>query len=142
MTSRFDSLRSLSLPWREAILAVSLLLLWAVVAPLAYGLAGIAGLAAAAASAAVCLAAFSMALALSHVLRDPALATAAVVLAMATRTGIPLLFALATRLHGGVCWEAGAIYYLMVFYLAALAVELPLSLPRQRPVASASQNMV
>ena len=53
-----------------------------------------------------------------------------VLLSMAARTGLPLLLALALVLERGALFRAGGVYYLLVFYFAALAVETPLSLPR------------
>jgi hypothetical protein len=44
------------------------------------------------------------------------------------RMGVPLLFVLAIQLHGGVLTRAGVVYYVVLFYLLALVVEVPLSI--------------
>ena len=56
-------------------------------------------------------------------------------LAMAMRTGVPLLFVMLIQLHGGVLKGAGLVYYVVLFYLLSLGVEVPLSIARgnQRP---------
>jgi len=57
------------------------------------------------------------------------LAVAGLLLPMAVRFGAPLMAALAVRLRGPGLAEAGFAYYLIGFYLLALAVETPLTLP-------------
>ena len=47
---------------------------------------------------------------------------------MAVRTGLPLVLAVVMRLVDGPLVKAGGVYYLLSFYLAALAVEMPMSL--------------
>jgi hypothetical protein len=129
MGNRLGNLRQWSLPAREAVLALGMLLLYLLVAPVAYALNGPAGLLAAAAAGGVCLLASALALAASGAFRQPLLAPYGMLVAMAVRTGIPLIFALAVRLHANVTFERSLICYLMVFYLAALGIEIPLSLP-------------
>ncbi len=47
---------------------------------------------------------------------------------MLVRTGVPLLLAVLILRHGPLV-DAGAVYYLIVFYLVALGLETWLSLP-------------
>jgi hypothetical protein len=90
---------------------------------------GAMGLAAMSLAAGVCLASAGAALLLSHSLRDPASGVAGVLLPMMVRTGLPLLLAIIIRIRGQGLVEAGLVYYLVGFYLLALAVEIPMSLP-------------
>jgi hypothetical protein len=71
----------------------------------------------------------AIALLLSHQLRGPRYALHGLLAGMAARMGIPLGFALACQLHGGLLADSGLIYYLLVFYPSTLAVETFLSLP-------------
>ena len=88
------------------------------------------GIAAATLAAGVCLASASAALLMSRWLHNPANGVAGMLLPMVARTGLPLLLALIVRLRGQGLVEAGLVYYLVGFYLLALAVEVPMSLPR------------
>jgi hypothetical protein len=130
MRNWLGNLGDFGLPAREAMLAIGMVSLYLLAAPLAYWLGGIVGLLTAAVACGVCLLASALALAVSTLLRQPALALYGLLLAMAARTGIPLFCALAVRLQGTALLERGFFYYLVVFYLFALAVETPLSLPR------------
>jgi hypothetical protein len=96
----------------------------------AVGSGGQAGIVAASLAGGVCLASAAAALVISHLLRAPAKGVAAILLPMAVRTGLPLLVVLIVRSGGQGLVEAGLAYYLMGFYLLALAVEIPMSLPR------------
>ena len=108
--------------------AAVLLLLYAAVAPWAYWLSGGAGLLAAGIAAAVCLLGAVAALFLSHRFRGPAHAVHALAFSMAARTGLPLILVLATSFCVGPLVRAGILYYLVVFYLVAMIIEVPLSL--------------
>jgi hypothetical protein len=96
----------------------------------AVGKGGHAGVVAASLTGGVCLASAVAALLMSHLLRGPANGVAAMLLPMVVRTGLPLLLVLIVRSGGQGLVEAGFVYYLMGFYLLALAVEIPMSLPR------------
>jgi len=139
MRNWLQNSRDFNLPAREALLAISVVLLYGLAAPLAYWLGGAASLLAATGAGAVCLLASALALALSTLLRRPALAFYGLLAAMAVRTGIPLLCALVIRLHGTPLAENGFIYYLVVFYLVTLGIETSLSLPRAGAVATCAQ---
>jgi hypothetical protein len=88
------------------------------------------GIAAATLAAGVCLVSAAAALLMSHWLRDPANGLAGVLLPMVARTGLPLLLALIARTGGQGLVESGLVYYLVGFYVLAMAVEIPMSLPR------------
>ena len=90
---------------------------------------GVMGLLAAGTAAAVCLIGAIGALIASDHFRGPSRALHGLAWSMAARTGLPLLLALVLRLQRGALFKAGAVYYVLVFYFVALAVEMPLSLP-------------
>ncbi len=90
------------------------------------------GVAALSLAAGACVASAVMAMFISDCLRSPALAVAGVLLPMSVRIMIPLAVAVVVRLRGPGLVEAGFAYYLIAFYLLALAVEVPLSLSRLR----------
>ena len=54
--------------------------------------------------------------------------------------GITLVLAVVVKLRGQVLVEAGLVYYLVGFYLLALAVETPMSLPRMARSQSRSDE--
>jgi len=117
------------------------------VGPVAVCIGGGVALAAAAVAAVFCLAGASIALLVSHLLRGPKRALAALLAGMAARMGIPLAFGLAIHLQGGPLAEAGLLYYLLVFYPVTLAAETALSLPptnadQRRPTLSVGARSV
>jgi hypothetical protein len=119
-----------SLFLRETVLLSALLVSWLVVAPISFWLCGLLGVAAATVAAAVCLAAAAAALAVGELFGPGVGAVVGLLLAMAMRTGVPLLFVILSQLHGGVLKPAGLIYDVVLFYFLALAVEVPLSIAR------------
>ena len=129
MGSRLAKVRNLGLSGRAMVLTAVMLLLGAAVAPLAWWHSGAVGLLAAGSSAMVCWIGALGALVVNDHCRGPSRALHGLAGSIALRTGLPLLLALAMRFHGGALLKAGGVYYLLVFYLAALAVETPLSLP-------------
>ena len=90
---------------------------------------GTTGLVAASLAAGVCLASAATALATSHWVGGLVNGVAGMLLPMMVRTAPPLLLAMIVRLRGPGLVEAGFVYYLVGFYLLALAVEVPMSLP-------------
>lgn len=123
------SLPSRSLLARLIVLAAVMLAAYGGVLCVVAGHGDTAGMVAASLAAGVCLASAAAALLISQRLRDPANGLAGILLPMATRTGVPLLLAMLIRFRGGGLVEAGLLYYLVGFYLLALAVEVPMSLP-------------
>lgn len=122
------SLRQRSLPAKATLLVGIMVALYAAAAPVAYHFAAGTGVVAASVAAAICLVPSLTALTISSVLRGPQNALAGLLLAMFARTGVPLLLALLIFRRGPLA-DAGAIYYLIVFYLVALGLETWLSLP-------------
>lgn len=119
-------------------LALVVLTLYALVAPVAGWLSGLVGLWAAAAAAGLCLAGAAMALVAGHLLRGPKHILYGMLAGMAARMGIPLGFGLAWHHFGGTLAEAGLLAYLLVFYPVTLAAETALSMPRLQPPLSNS----
>ena len=119
-----------SLPARVAVLAAVMAAAYGCVVIVAANTKGSTGIAAASWSAGVCLASAAVALTMNQLLGRAANGLAGILLPMAVRTGLPLLLALFVRMRGQGLVEAGFIYYLVGFYLLALAVETVLSLPR------------
>ena len=121
--------RNWGLPLRTAVLLFAVLLLYAIVAPVAWYLGGRSGLSAAAAAAGVCSLGAFPALWVSRLLRDPKTVLYGWLLGMFLRMGIPMTFALIVTFGGGVLADSGVMYYLIVFFLGILGVETVLSLP-------------
>ena len=129
MTNWLSDLRNRSVTIRVTMLAIVVLVAFAMVAPVAVYIGGSTALAAATLAAAFCLIGAAMALMASSLLPGPTLALAALMTSMAARMGIPLTLGLAIHLHGGPLAKAGLLYYLLIFYPITLAVETVLSLP-------------
>jgi hypothetical protein len=117
-----------SLPARLAVLAAVMLVAYGGVVWLTVD--SPAGMAAVSLAAGVCLASAAAALLISAWLGTAANGAAAMVLPMMVRAGLPLVLAVLVRLRGRGLVEASFVYYLIGFYLLALMVELPMSLPR------------
>jgi hypothetical protein len=115
---------------RATILAGILLVVLAAVAPVALHLRGGLGVLTAAVAAAVCLIGADLALGISALFHGPRHVWGSLLGSMAARSGAPLIVGVGVHLYGGPLAEAGFLYYLLVFYLVALAVETYLSLPR------------
>lgn len=134
--------KSRSLSRRECLLAVVMVGLFLLVAVVAYWQRGWVGVMQAAIGCLACWGASAAALAVSALLTQPGTAYQAMLIAMFVRTGVPLVAALAFHLHGGLD-NRPAIYYLVVFYCAALGTEIPLSLADlqgRRPLRSDAQE--
>ena len=126
----FSNLRNRSLATRAAVLAVVMVLFYALVAPMALCVGGPSALPASAAAGGICLLGAAIALAVGHVQRSPQAVLYGMLLGMAARMVIPLVCGLIIHLQGGPLTEAGFLYYLLVFYPVTLAVETALSLPQ------------
>jgi predicted Na+-dependent transporter len=129
MKGWFAKLRCRSLAAHSAVLAGAVLVVYAVVAPVAGRHGGWMGLAAAAAAAAFCLLGAGLALVACRGLRQPKYALHGVLVGMVVRMGVPLVLALVFQVRGGPLAEAGLLLYLIVFYPVTLSVETALSLP-------------
>lgn len=129
-----------SISARCALLALSVLLVAALVVPLAYRSSGVPGVVAAALAALICFAGAAAALLLNDRLRGPDLAAPALLLGMLCRTGLPLVTALVIHLRAKELSEAGLPICLLIFYLLCLAVETWLSLPEEGRTSAANVN--
>lgn len=129
-TSWIRDLPGRGLAVRLAVLSGVMLLLFLGVLPVALGGQGAVGFVAIAIAGGVCWASAAGAMLVSRCLQSLGATVAGILLPMALRTGVPLLLALVIRLRGPGLVSAGLVYYLLAFYLVALAVEVPLSLPR------------
>lgn len=128
-----------SLLARELILAAGMLVLAVCVAPLAHSFGGWPGVGAELIALGICWLPFSAALSISYILGGPAHALPATLLAMAIRTGVPLLFLIPLHLCGGLD-RNGLLYYVLTFYLAGLMLETWLSLPRPAEASGHDQS--
>jgi hypothetical protein len=134
-------LRAMSFSARAGTLALVVALGYAVVAPVGARVGPPGAWGTAALSAGVCLLGGLLALSVSHSLRGPQAALVAMLLAMACRMGIPLVFAAWAHLSGGPLAKAGVLYYVLVFYLIALGAEVVLALPLvEAPASKKSHN--
>ena len=129
MVAWLSSLRNRGVAARAMILGAVVLAALAATAPVAIRLGGSVALAAAAMAAVLCLAGAAAALVIVDRLRTPNSALAALWIGMSVRTGVPLAIGMAIHLHGGPLAQAGLLWYLLLFYLIALAVGTFLSLP-------------
>jgi len=118
-----------SLLARELILGAAMLALAACGAPLAHSFGGWPGVWAELIALGLCWLPFSAALSVSYILGAPAHALPGTLLAMAIRTGLPLLLLIPLHLSGGLD-RNGLLYYVLTFYFAGLMLETWLSLPR------------
>lgn len=115
------------LPWLGlAVLAVALLLAWAVSSAIGYSRYGTAGVAAASIAAGVCLVSAAGALCVTAVLSG-AQAVAGLLLGILLRTGVPLIAGMLISVSSRTLFEAGIFGFILVHYFVALAVETPLA---------------
>jgi hypothetical protein len=114
---------------RVAILMVVMLLATGLAVPLAAYWWGSTGATAAGLAGGICLFSSFLALMISWQLGSAARGMGGILLSTTLRTFLPLILALIVRLRAEGLVEAGFLYYLVGFYLLALAVETPLSLP-------------
>jgi hypothetical protein len=106
------------------------LVVYVVVAPVAWGISGSAGLAASATAAALCLLGAGAALIAARAFTRRGKLLQGVLVGMALRMGIPLTFGLALQLSLKALGDACLLIYLLVFYPVTLFVETYLSLSR------------
>lgn len=125
-----SALTSGSILVKVTALTVVMLVAYAGVIFVAVDHGGMIGVVAVSLAAGVCLASSVTALLMSHSLLGPSDGVAGMLLPTFARTAPPLILALLVRLRGQALVETGFVYYLVGFYLLALVVELPMSLPR------------
>ena len=124
-----SNLRNRSIAARATMLGAVVLAALAAAAPVAIRLGGFLALAAAAMAAVLCLAGAAVALGIVDRFRTPSNMLAALWIGMVIRTGVPFAVGMAIHLHDGPLAQAGLLWYLLLFYLIALAVGTFLSLP-------------
>ena len=124
-----QDVRSRSLPYRCAVLGLPVIVLYALVAPVAEHSHGVMGLMACLCAAVVCLAGALLALLAQYNFRRSGDALLSLLVGMAARMGLPLAVGLALYVHGGPLAQAGLLYYFLVFYPVTLLVETALTLP-------------
>jgi hypothetical protein len=145
MRDWFANLRNRSFLTQSAVLALSVLLAYGLVAPVAVWLGGVKGLVQAGVAAGLCLLGAALALAVCRRLRGPDYALHRVLAGLLFRMGIPLAAGMALCLQGGALAEPGILVYLVVFYPVTLFVETALLLPSDdRPCGrnEVSENVV
>jgi hypothetical protein len=128
-------LRARSLAAREAFLACAMAATLLVALPWACWRYGSAGSLALGLAAGVCWLGSALALWIADLHHAPNQVVQGMLFALALRTGLPLGFAVAAQASVGLLAWAGLIYFLLLFYLVALGVEVVLSLPE--PVQTA-----
>jgi hypothetical protein len=111
-----------------ALVAVWLLMIWAVTASIAFRLSGEWGFWAATVAAGLCLASAEAALLILALLQGPNLALYGVLIGMLVRMGVPLIAGGVIYLVNQPLASAGLLYYVLIFYLATLVVETVLIL--------------
>ncbi len=114
---------------RTAILVAVVLVLYAMVAPVAGYLGGTSAVWAATAAAGLCLAGAASSLLVCYVFYRYAHFVAGMLAGMALRFGVPLTGGVVLQIIGGPLAEGGVLYYLFIFYPITLATETALSLP-------------
>jgi hypothetical protein len=77
----------------------------------------------------ICLVGASVALAASILLRGAAMGFAGILVSMTVRTGFPIVVLTLIHLQDGLRKQPAVVYYFLFFYLLALMIETPLSLP-------------
>jgi hypothetical protein len=136
MNSWLDRLRNRGVVAKTAILTLAVFVVLMAAAPVVFHIGGAMGLAAAGLAAALCLLGAATALVVSHLVREPQHALAALLIGTTARMGVPLLIGLVAHLRGGPLADAGLMYYLLVFYPVTLTVEISMSLPQRRQSAA------
>jgi hypothetical protein len=111
-------------------LALVTVAIYLVVTSVAYAISGRQGCIAASVAALLCLAGAELALLVMHLGRRRSVRAALIAMlgAMGLRLAIPLSGSVIIRLAKGPLLEAGALYYLIVFYVVTLAIEIPLEM--------------
>lgn len=115
------------------VLIATLVAAYGCAAFIGYRCSGRLGVVAASLAAGACGVSAVLAMLMSHLIAGVNVGATAMLLPMMIRITPPLLVAIAIRLRGPGLVEAGFVYYLIGFYLLALGIELPMSLPPVAP---------
>lgn len=108
---------------RASLLGVLLSLLLIPVALVGFALSGMSGVMVATFSMLACLASGLLAMVAAEIARQFNQRLASMLLAMGIRTSLPMAVLIAVYVRGGPIVDAGMAFYLLVFYLAVLAIE-------------------
>ena len=130
MRSWIATLRNRGLVAQLSGLGLAVLVVYAVVAPVAGGISGLLGLAASATAAAACLLGAAAALVASRGFSRGERVLHGFLVGAALRTAVPLASALALQFSVKPLADAYLLIYFLVFYPVTLFVETFLSLPR------------
>jgi hypothetical protein len=133
VTAFWRALGRLGFVAQSGIVAGVVAAIWLLLAPLGYALTGTTGLVAAAVAAAVSLLAAEFALSIGQLFRGPAAPMYGMVAGMFARMSVALLAGIAIQRGVPALADAAMILYLLVFYLATLAIETALLLAKVRP---------
>ncbi len=129
-TTMHPRLARIGLAARLGLVSAILLVTWLLLAPWAYYTAGNLGMAACGAAAGIVWLGAAIALPIASLLAGPATAVFGVTLAMFARAAVPLAAGVTLHFQSPALAQAGLIYYLLVFYMVALATETALLLAR------------
>ena len=121
-----DKLRNLGVVGQATLVSAVVGLGLLAAAPLAYEISGPRGPLAAAVAAAVCLAGAVAAVVAASLFRGPSAGLYSLAMGMLARTILPLFAGVVLTMNVAWLKSAGMIVYLLVFYLATLAVETAL----------------
>ena len=132
----WQSLRKLGLIGRSVAIALLVLGLSLIIAPLAWYFSGVWGVSAMASAAALCLLGAIAALYVNQFFVSPKDAFMGILLGMGLGMGVPLMFGAVIHIYGGPLSQAGFLHYLLIFYLPTLAIKTILTLPLQRQTAT------
>ena len=123
-----NKLAGLGLMGQTGVVSATVICVWLVVAPLAYQVSAVPGLLASAVGGGICLSGAALALLIGAMLPGPGTAMHRMVLGMFARTMLPLLSAVTLHFKVPSLAESGMIFYVLVFYMAALSVETAVAL--------------
>jgi hypothetical protein len=128
-----DHLARLGFPAQAGLVAGVVVVACLAVAPVAYAISGSAGVIAAAVAALVCLIGALFALIAMLPFGGPSAAMYSLTVGMLARTIVPLVCGVVLHLRVPFLAGAGMIFYLLVFYMIALATETVLTVAKIPP---------
>ncbi|MEX0676291.1 MAG: hypothetical protein WD063_04410 [Pirellulales bacterium] len=137
-----DHLSRLGILAQAGLVAGVLFIVWLPVASVAYAISGNAGTIASAVAAALCLVGAEFALIATLPFSRPSAAMYSLAVGMLARTLIPLASGVVVHLTVPVLAGAGMVFYLLFFYMTALATETVLMLAKVPPSAASTGRAV
>jgi hypothetical protein len=137
-----DQLSRLGILAQAGLVAGVVVVAWLPIAAVAYAISGSAGVIAAAVAAGVCLIGAEFALIAMLPFGGPSAAMQFLAVGMLARTLIPLVAGVVLHLTVPFLAAAGMIFYLLVFYMIALATETVLTLAKIPPSTASSGKAV